>query len=110
MTIEVYQRKQLADRDLSFAFDYARGEKLVELVKANTESYEEVAVVFADNLEYAYRMTNSIDERWYESDDIDIVVAECAKYGCRSTSIGDFLKVNDDYYVVDSCGFTKFEI
>lgn len=55
-------------------------------------------------LNKAYELTNSIDTSWFKN--LDIWVAEKAQNGCRSTSVGDVIEINDAPYMVASCGFT----
>ena len=55
-------------------------------------------------LNQAYELTNSIDTSWFKN--VDIWVSEKAQKGCRSTSVGDVIVVNDAPYMVAGCGFT----
>ena len=54
-------------------------------------------------LEQAFRLTNSVDQDWFENP--DILVDENIAKGCRSTSIGDIIIVEHDAYVVIGAGF-----
>lgn len=56
-------------------------------------------------LEIAFRKTNSVDEAWYERDDITVIGK--AKGGCRSTSEGDLVELNGLVY---RCGFFGWDI
>jgi hypothetical protein len=105
--IKIYHKNQINDRDLRIEFDFARGEKLVELVKANLKEYTEVADVDTNDLDEAYRLTNSIDTVWYK-DNEDVFPTRIAEQGCRSTSIGDIMYAHGKWFVVDSYGFTEF--
>ena len=63
--------------------------------------YRLVAVVTAkdDNPETAYRLTNSIEDAWYEDDGHPDVYPFFAEHhegeGCRSTSIHDLVRLSD---------------
>tara|TARA_B100001094_G_C18098651_1_gene754462 strand:- start:170 stop:478 length:309 start_codon:yes stop_codon:yes gene_type:complete len=72
---------------------------------------QKVAEVFVDKnkniseqLEYAYMQTNSIEDGWWNNNDVK-------KYFtsefCRSTNIGDTLEIGGEYYVCDIVGFKK---
>ena len=72
-------------------------------------NYLRVAEFYADEdekyLSIAYELTNSIQTPWYESPYLQ--VANSAKEGCRSTSIGDIIQVEGRSYMVAGCGFTE---
>lgn len=53
-------------------------------------------------LSYAYEKTNSIDCHWSENEGIN-----CTGISRRSTSVGDIVIDGNDYYLVDTFGFTK---
>ena len=54
--------------------------------------------------DYAFHVTNSIDEPWFEK----TYAFEWVKEGLlRSTSVGDVVTVNDVPYLCDSVGWTK---
>jgi hypothetical protein len=57
------------------------------------------------SLSLAYELTNSIDSAWYDNADID--VANNAKEGCRSTSVGDIIQIQGKSYMVAGCGFIE---
>lgn len=59
-------------------------------------------------LETAYRLTNTIEEPWYENDEID--VAEEALTGCRSTSVGDVIVLDKVPYQVANAGWKKLKL
>jgi len=56
-------------------------------------------------LELAFAYTNSVETPWYESKNID--VTQESKNGCRSTSVGDIVQVNNRTFVVSSYGFEE---
>ncbi len=57
-----------------------------------------VGQVDTDDLETAYADTQNIYDNWNPS------------APCRSSSVGDVFKLNDSYFVVESCGFRKIEL
>ena len=66
---------------------------LVEVEKAGTDMKK---------LETAFMKTNSINEAWYTSEDVEFVGP---KPGCRSTSVGDFVVVGTTKYVCETAGW-----
>jgi len=56
-------------------------------------------------LNEAYRLTNSIDAAWYTNENIDI--PDKCRAGCRSTTIGDIITIDDKEYIVESMGFKE---
>ena len=87
--VTVYQNKNF--------LDYQRG-----TIPAEADMVK-VAEVATTDLNTAYRLTNTIDNYWWENDR----VSPCFEgEGCRSTSVGDVMKLGtDEYFVVASCGF-----
>lgn len=88
---------------------HKRGNSLIEFVCKNKDNYIVVATPTLtckeeNVLNNLYNLTNSINTAWYEN--IDAKPSTKAKEGCRSTSIGDLLLVDEKEYVVDSFGFT----
>jgi hypothetical protein len=63
-----------------------------------------IAEVDTDDLEVAFEKTNNINCPWI--DNPEVKVAEGVNR-VRSTSVGDFVVLNDDIYIVDAIGFTK---
>ena len=57
-----------------------------------------------EKLEHAFTKTNSINEAWYTSEDVEFVGP---KPGCRSTSVGDFVVVGTTKYVCETAGWSK---
>lgn len=88
-------------------FSIASGRASLESVKdvlagkVENLRYELVAEVDCDDLDDAYRLTNSIDEYWGENEGVTDLTD-----GCRSTSVGDILETSTGYkYVVANFGF-----
>ncbi len=73
---------------------------VVAIVKINVEGDPE------DNLNVVYEKTNTIDKVWWENEG---VLPIFRKKGCRSTSIGDIIKINNDFWTVASFGFDKLD-
>lgn len=101
----VYKHNELR-RDVSCY----RGEKLTKIVQDNLDKYVVVATIETDPasetldaLDLGHKLTNSVDMPWYKNEDIE--VSDFAREGCRSTSIGDIITLNDIDYMVDGCGF-----
>lgn len=75
--------------------------------------FECVAHVDTDNLEEAYRLTQNLDAPWSLNAGVkafgNTEVGNLFKKGStnRSTSIGDLIKVNGKFFLVDLCGFTE---
>ena len=57
-----------------------------------------------EKLEYTFMKTNSINEAWYASEDVEYVGPEP---GCRSTSVGDKVLVGTTKYVCEMAGWSK---
>jgi hypothetical protein len=68
--------------------------------------YYEVASVSSDNIEEAFRLTNSIEFNWWENAE---VTALFSGGGCRSTSVGDVVEVNGTFHLCASSGWTVLE-
>jgi hypothetical protein len=64
--------------------------------------FEFVATVETDDLEEAYRDTNSIDKPWHLNANVKVIRREN-----RSTSVGDLFVRNKIYYIVNSLGFRE---
>jgi hypothetical protein len=75
------------------------GSKLV--LEANTQCIREVDELLED----VYKGTNSIDESWENNWPEHCVKGE----GNRSTSVNDFVSVDNVVFVVDGCGFKKLD-
>jgi len=77
---------------------FLEGEELVESVLA--QKLSKVADVHTDDLNIAFRQTNTIDDCWWHNSDVVAVVAHA-----RSTSVGDVLEKDGQAFVVAFCGF-----
>lgn len=53
-------------------------------------------------LDWAYEWTNSIDYGWWDNPN---VIPMFEGEGCRSTSMGDLIKIDDGLYRVEAFGF-----
>ena len=63
---------------------------------------ELVASVSTNDLEEAFKLTNSIDRAWYDNPDVIV------ERPSRSTSVGDFMVTDDGkWYMVDGVGFLR---
>lgn len=63
------------------------------------------ARVNTDILQEAYRLTNNIDKSWAENPNVTVINAKGGPL--RSTSVGDVLRHNDKWYVVEMVGFRE---
>ena len=94
--IEVYHNKNF--------INHSWLEKVTDEVRKDfQEASTFVAMVDTDDLEVAYELTNNINASWTTNDKVATHLTRC-----RSTSVGDFMKHNDDVYVVAAFGFEKF--
>lgn len=73
-----------------------------ELVAANLQ---EVAVVDTNELEEAFILTQNIDSSWTFLPQIKTDLKEC-----RSTSAGDVLIKDEEYFLICLTGFKKIDI
>jgi hypothetical protein len=63
-------------------------------------------------LEFAYERTNTIFNPWRENSEVEYLVTEnltpcCCKEGCRSSSVGDVIEIDDVAYRCASVGWEK---
>ena len=69
-----------------------------------------VARVDTDDLESAFKLTNTINRSWWLNDGVDAIKLD----GERSTSVGDVmvlaLNSGEQVYMVAGSGFTKLQI
>ena len=63
-----------------------------------------VAEVETNELEVAFRLTNSIDSYWVETAPSNVKVMN-DEFGHRSTSVGDLMEKDGVYYIVASVGY-----
>ena len=57
-----------------------------------------------EKLEFAFEMTNSINDAWYNNKEITKMFDGD---GCRSTSVGDMLLVGTEKYKCEGSGWSK---
>lgn len=110
MSIKVYHSKDWAlNSELHFVDSKDFCEKFhpywVDGYKPMPMNYNVVAVVDTDDLEEAFRLTNSIDCPWQENSGVDSMLESA-----RSTSVGDVMvDDNDKVWLVAGMGFTEVE-
>ena len=63
-----------------------------------------VAKVDTDDLEEAYRLTNTINCSWWENEGVEAIITKT-----RSTSVGDVMLDHKDgkFHAVAGCGFAE---
>jgi hypothetical protein len=84
----------------------ANNETLLAKIGTHWSSYHCVAEVDTDNLDRAYRLTNSLDTSWWENAGVTFLgSAEHGQEGARSSSIGDVFELNGVRSVVARMGF-----
>jgi hypothetical protein len=86
--------------------DAARAEKVREFL--TTKGYQRVAVV-EGSLNDAWRLTNSVEEAWFENRENVTPVFHAAQHGCRSSMVGDLFVIDGEISMVASMGFKKVE-
>ena len=55
-------------------------------------------------LEHAFKMTNSIDDAWWNNDGVTKMFPD---KGCRSTSVGDHVLGGESKYLCEMSGWSK---
>ena len=60
-----------------------------------------------EKLEYAFKMTNSIEAAWWNNDGVTSMFS--ADKGCRSTSVGDHVLVGGSKYLCAGTGWELVE-
>lgn len=77
--------------------------KMLDIEKAlQSNLYRQVAVVSSDDLESAFKKTNSIDSYWGDNKSVQQIGNEH-----RSTSVGDLMLKDSKIYFVDIIGFKQ---
>lgn len=66
--------------------------------------YTKIADVAADDLDDAFRITNSIDCLWWEVADVGVLWAG-GRVGARSSSVGDVFEIDGVGHRIASAGF-----
>ena len=69
------------------------------------KDYTKVADIQCDTLEAAWSLSNSHSNPWYENPEVTIVPTE--KGGYRSTSVGDIVEDNGQYFLCANIGWIK---
>lgn len=64
--------------------------------------YELVAEVDTDNIDKAFELTNHIHCEWWENEGVKLVKKS------RSTSVGDVIEINREWFVCENVGWRKF--
>ena len=98
--IKVYQ----APKELFIDAIMAIGPRQVQFASYHFNKYDLVAEVDTNNLEQAFMSTNSIDDGWWNNEN---VTPKFSAEGCRSTSCGDVVVRDDEKFAVVSIGFMK---
>lgn len=111
--IHVHQLKNFgtviyfATKDDTKVIAKALAEDKYEMVATVHEGEEDKSKPVVERLERAYRLTNTIEQSWWNNVN---VWRSFAGEGCRSTSVGDVIQLDDDYYVVAMVGFAKVDM
>jgi len=71
---------------------------LVAFVEVNKEWTD------MEKLEYTFMKTNTINEAWYASEDVQYIGPNPT---CRSTSVGDMVLVGKTKYLCEGSGWSK---
>ena len=80
---------------------------VVALVEIGIAGLGTVGVGVIELLDQVFKLTNTIDNKyWWENEQ---VIKIFTKEGCRSTSTGDIIKIDDAFWRVASFGFDKIE-
>lgn len=99
--ITVYHTTSHLMRELRFLIS---DDEMIEFARTHSDDYNLVATVDSDSLDDAYTLTNSINHGWWENEN---VTSNFKEDGCRSTMMGDIIRMNDETYVVAYAGFIK---
>ena len=105
--IIVYQNKNQdcmfrVDKSILFRFlaSTKPNHELIDIEREFVNDFEYVADVESNNMDDAYRLTNSIEFYWGDNEEVE-------EHGSRhrSTSVGDILVCEDGIYAVAMSGF-----
>lgn len=103
--IRVYQSRELMSFPTQDELFQAAGQFF------DNEKYVLVAEVATDDLDEAYRLTNTIDKYWCDNDGVTVLsfMHKDRKGHCgnRSTSVGDVMVHNGKVFAVASFGFEQ---
>jgi len=79
----------------------------------NVKSFDFGARINTEDLEEAFRLSNSINSNWTENEEVTVTpegrVVIVERGGLRSTMVGDVFAVDGDFFFVDMFGFKKLE-
>lgn len=109
MTIEIYHintdiiRNNLDEKTKELYFSatgFADKSAIKELL--NTNMYRKVAEINTNDLEEAYKLSNSIDDYWGNNPEVTLFNEKN-----KSSSIGDIFVQDNKAYVVATMGFEK---
>ena len=87
--------------DMLCTFDSAQK---VRFALRNLDKYKAVAKVSTDNLDTAFRLTNSIDSFWGNNEGVTYLPVTGRT---RSTSVGDIMEHDGNLFIVLDFGFQK---
>ena len=96
---EVYQADWRAERGADY-------EKFDLVAEVNLTPEILAASKYMGILDYAYEYTNTIDAYWWDN---PYVTPKFQGEGCRSTSMGDVIKVDGALYRVEAFGFKQID-
>jgi hypothetical protein len=85
--------------------DNSRDAGWAETPAAWPVGYTKVAEIAADDLEDAFRMTNSIDRPWWQVADVALMTG--GRVGARSSSVGDVFEIEGVANRIASDGFEE---
>ena len=94
------------DDDIRVIFNLRRKQDAIE--HWNRGGYRKVAEVPGDDLDIAWRKTNSVNESWYERDDITVFLGDAE--GLRSSMVGDIFVLNETANLVSIIGFDELDL
>jgi hypothetical protein len=85
--------------------EFAAGGEIFDMAKTAFEGdcYKLVAEIDADNLEYAWRYTQHLDEAWNE--DPATGIKPTGEGPFRSSAVGDLIEKDGEFFYVHSFGF-----
>lgn len=78
-----------------------------EFVSVSEEQLSLVAEVDTEDLQTAFRLTNTVETEWWTQAGVTYLFTGDA---CRSTSVGDVLELNGTYYAVAPLGFKEVQL
>src|SRR4051812_25250616 len=100
-------------KNQTIATELMMGEVNVVRYAFSTGMYQKVATVDSDDLEFAWRHTNNVDDSWSQDLNPGVTVeaplheVNGKRYGLRSSMMGDVFFKDGEAYVVARCGFMR---